>query len=106
MNEQEFKDRSEKALRTIEEALENCNLDMDFEWQGDGVLEICFEDHSKIIVNRHSAAQEIWVAARAGGFHFKYEAGTWVDTRDARPLAQKLSELASQQAGETITLLF
>ncbi|MEY4592947.1 MAG: hypothetical protein RIR18_1842 [Pseudomonadota bacterium] len=105
MNEQEFKEVSEQTLQAIESALENCDADLDFEWQGDGVLEISFENRSKIIVNRHSAAQEIWVAARSGGFHFKREAGQWLDTRDNQPLAEKLSALVSQQSGESIALL-
>ena len=48
---------------------------------GGGILEVEFADGSKIIINRHGIAKEIWVAARAGGFHF---AGTaaWSDTRD------------------------
>jgi CyaY protein len=106
MNEQEFKEVSERTLHAIERALENCDADLDFEWQGDGILEICFEDRSKVIVNRHSAAQEIWVAARSGGFHFKREGGQWLDTRDNQPLAEKLSALISQQSGEEITLSF
>ena len=69
-----------------------------------GVLEIEFEDGSKIIVNRHAVAKEIWVAARAGGFHFRWDGAAWVDTRDGQELMQKLSALASQQAGETVVL--
>lgn len=106
MNEQEFKEVSEQTLQAVENALENCHADLDFEWQGDGVLEISFENGSKIIVNRHSAAQEIWVAARSGGFHFKYDNSQWLDTRDNQALAEKLSTLVSQQSGEVITLNF
>ncbi|MFZ1245749.1 MAG: iron donor protein CyaY, partial [Azonexus sp.] len=69
-----------------------------------GVLEIEFDDGSKIIVNRHGVAKEIWVAARAGGFHFRWDGTAWRDTRDSCELMEKLSTLASQQAGETIVL--
>lgn len=110
MNEQEFKDASEKTLLAVEAALEiaseNSATELDFEWQGDGVLEISFADHSKIIINRHSSAQEIWVAARSGGFHFKPDSGQWIDTRDGQSLLLKLSELLTQQAGENISLSF
>ena len=104
MNEQEFRAASEKTLQAIEQALENSEADLDFECQGDGVLQITCEDRSQIIVNRHAAAQEIWVAARAGGFHFRPEGGRWVDTRDGVELAVRLSELLSRQTGESITL--
>jgi len=50
-------------------------------------------------------AREIWVAARAGGFHFRWDGELWRDTRDAQELMAKLSLLASQQAGEAINLL-
>lgn len=105
MNEQEFREASETTLHAIEEALAQSDADLDFEWQGDGVLEISFSDRSKIIINRHSAAQEIWVAARSGGFHFSRKETTWVDTRDGQLLADKLSKLMSQQAGEAITII-
>lgn len=66
------------------------------------MLEIEFADGSKIIVNRHGVAKEIWVAARAGGFHFRWDGAVWRDTRDGTELMEKLSALASQQAGESI----
>ena len=104
MNEQEFTEVSEQMLRAIESALENCGAALDFEWQGDGVLEISFENGSKVIVNRHNAAQEIWIAARSGGFHFKYINNHWQDARDQQTLKQRLSLIVSLQAEEEITL--
>lgn len=104
MNEQTFRETSEATLHAIEEALSQCDADLDFEWQGDGVLEISFADRSKIIINRHSAAQEIWIAARSGGFHFTHTGTGWVDTRDGQALHAKLAELISQQAGERVSL--
>lgn len=105
MNEQEFAAISEKTLLAIEFALENSGADVDFEWQGDGVLQISFADRSQVIVNRHRAAQEIWVAAKAGGFHFRFDGSRWVDSRDGVELFSKLSELLSDQAGESIALV-
>lgn len=104
MNEREFSAISEKTLLEIESALEKSEADVDFEWQGDGVLQISFADRSQIIVNRHTAAQEIWVAAKAGGFHFRFDGIRWVDTRDGAELLGKLSQLLSHQAGENISL--
>ena len=81
-----------------------CEADIDFELAAGGVLEIEFADGSKIIVNRHAVAREIWVAAKAGGFHFRWDGQSWLDTRDGAELMAKLSALASQQAGEVVTL--
>ncbi|HZX32639.1 MAG TPA: iron donor protein CyaY [Rhodocyclaceae bacterium] len=104
MDDKEFNALADAALARIENAVESCGTDLDFEPQPGGILEIEFEDGSKIIVNRHGVAKEIWVAARAGGFHFRWDGSAWRDTRDNDELMAKLSRLASQQAGETIQL--
>jgi CyaY protein len=92
------------TLARIEAALEASDADIDFELAAGGVLEIEFENGSKIIVNRHAIAREIWVAAKAGGFHFRWNGQNWCDTRDGLELMAKLSTLASQQAGESVIL--
>jgi len=104
MDDKEFNALADAALARIEAALEASGADIDFELAAGGVLEIEFEDGGKIIVNRHGVAHEIWVAARAGGFHFRWDGSAWIDTRDGAELMGKLSVLASQQAGENITL--
>ncbi|QKV58089.1 MAG: iron donor protein CyaY [Dechloromonas sp.] len=104
MEDREFNTLADAALARIEAALEATGADIDFELAAGGVLEIEFADGSKIIVNRHGVAREIWVAARAGGFHFRWDGLAWRDTRDGVELLIKLSALASQQAGEVVNL--
>jgi CyaY protein len=104
MEDREFNTLTDAALARIEAALEASSADIDFELAAGGVLEIEFADGSKIIVNRHGVAREIWVAARAGGFHFRWDGLVWRDTRDGVELMIKLSALASQQAGEVVNL--
>lgn len=104
MEDKEFNALADAALARIEAALEACEADIDFELAAGGVLEIEFADGSKIIVNRHAVAREIWVAAKAGGFHFRWDGQSWLDTRDGAELMAKLSAFASQQAGEVVTL--
>lgn len=104
MDDSEFNTLADAVLARIDAALDSCDADLDFELAAGGVLEIEFADGSKIIVNRHGVAREIWVAARAGGFHFRWDGAAWRDTRDGSELMAKLSELASRQAGEPITL--
>lgn len=105
MEETEFNTLAEDTLARIEQALEACGADIDYELQAGGVLELEFGDGSKIIVNRHAAAREIWVAARSGGFHFRHEAGHWIGTRDGAELFATLERLASEQAGERVVLV-
>lgn len=104
MNETEFAALADEMLACIEQRLESCSADVDFERAAGGVLEIEFADGSKIIVNKHAVAQEIWVAARAGGFHFRHQGGVWRDTRDGEELLAKLSRLAGEQAGQPVPL--
>lgn len=104
MNESEFNALADAVLERIEAGLEAADADLDFSMVAAGVLEIEFADRSKIIVNRHAAAQEVWVAARSGGFHFRWDGSTWRDTRDGRELMAALSQLLSSQAGEPIIL--
>lgn len=104
MDDKDFNRLADATLARIEAALEASSADLDFELGAGGVLEIEFADDSKIIVNRHGVNKEIWVAARAGGFHFRWDGSAWRDTRDNAELLEKLSGLASQQAGESVDL--
>lgn len=104
MNEQEFNTLADAMLDRIEQALDACGGDFDYELKAGGILEVDFENGSKIIVNRHGAAREIWVAAKSGGFHFRPEGSNWIDTRDGSELLASLSRCISAQSGEDIQL--
>jgi CyaY protein len=67
-----------------------------------GLLELSFENGSKIVLNTQPPLQELWLAARSGGFHYRHVAGRWVDTRDGRDLFDVLSACASEQAGQAL----
>ena len=104
MNDSEFNTLADAALARIETGLDACDADLDFAMIAAGVLEIEFADRSKIIVNRHEAAKELWVAARAGGFHFRWDGNDWRDTRDGGELMAALSMLISTQGGCAVSL--
>ena len=55
-------------------------------------------------VNRHAAAKEIWVAARSGGFHYRWDGAAWKDTRDGTAVFGSLSKLVSAQSGSPVRL--
>ncbi len=95
LDEAGFNQATGAILAHIEQVVEDA--DLDFETPADGILEIEFDDGSKIVVNRHGVAREIWVAARSGGFHFKPQDGDWVDTKDGTPLYAKLTALCAAQ---------
>ena len=98
--ETKFAGLASAALGRIEAALEAADIDV--ERQGDGILEIEFDDGSKMVINRHNVAREIWVAARAGGFHFRLDGESWVDTRTGGDLYSMLEHLVSEQGGTQV----
>ncbi len=104
MKPSEFERLADAMLESIARVVEESGAECDCEPKGAGVLELEFADGSRIVVNRHSAAQEIWVAAKSGGFHFRLEGSAWTDTRDRRELLAVLSELITQQSGSAVAL--
>lgn len=104
MSEEEFAERAEAALARIDAALEESGIDADVERKEGGIIEIEFADGSRMVINRHSAAREIWVAARVGGFHFRWDGRCWRDTRDGGELFAALSRLVSGQSGQPVIL--
>ena len=104
MTEAEFLERAEATLERIEAALEESGLDADVERKEGGIIEIELADGTRMVINRHAAAREIWVAARSGGFHFRWEDGAWRDTRDGGELFAALSRLLSALNGGPVNL--
>ena len=109
MGESEFLAQAEATLSAIEAALDRLNDEdmVDVECSRSGnVLEIEFIDNgSKIIVNSQAAMQELWVASRSGGYHYKQkDGGKWINTRDGSELFEALSEMVSAQGGSPVKL--
>lgn len=106
MNEAEFHHAATAMLNRIEQAVETSGADIDYENAGE-ILELEFTNRSKIIVNKQGAAKQIWVAAKSGGFHYNYDAGTqqWRNDQSGAELFDELSRLASEQAGKSVCLI-
>lgn len=108
MTETEFLDLANRTLNRIEQAFDRLNdedvIDVECKRSGN-VLEIEFiPNGSKIIVNSQAPLQEMWVAARAGGFHYKRINDEWRNTRDDSEFYASLSRFASEQGGATVSL--
>jgi CyaY protein len=102
MTDSDYLTRAEAVLVAVERALDDIDADIEVERSGN-VLTLEFANRSKIIVNLQPPMQEIWIAAKAGGFHFKFVDGQWRDTRNGTEFFAALSEYASQHAGEPVT---
>ena len=73
-------------------------IDIDTHRTG-GLLELSFPGGSKIIINTQPPLKEVWLAARDGGFHYRWVDGAWRDTRDGSEFIEALSRHASAQGG-------
>ena len=104
MDDSQFGALAERALESIETALEQSGLELDVERNEGGVLKIEYADGSRMVINRHGAAREIWVAAPSGGFHFRWDGERWLDTRSGRELFASLSQLVSALSGQPVLL--
>lgn len=103
MTETEFNQEVDALFMKIEAALDARDTDIDYETTA-GILTLEFDDGSKIIVNRQGATQEIWVAAKSGGYHYRWNEGAWRNTRDGSELLTSLSNYISRQSGQDIAL--
>jgi CyaY protein len=102
MTDLEFMDRAESVLGSIESSCDRFNdqtdADIDNQRVG-GMITLTFSNRSQIVVNLQKPLHEIWLAARSGGYHFKYDGRQWVDTKGQGELLATLSRDASAQAG-------
>jgi len=112
IDDKQFHQLGSNLLQSIEVALEaaddELDLDLDVERQGGNVINIRFRDKSVIVVNTQPPLHEIWVAAKSGGYHYRW-AGTmamplWLDTKTGRELLGDLTQFASAQAGQAVKI--
>ncbi|XLM20769.1 iron donor protein CyaY, partial [Chromobacterium piscinae] len=99
MTESEFLQLSDAIFDRIEQALDDHELDVDTLRQGN-VLEIEFDSGDKVIVNRHAANQEMWIAAKSGGYHFARQGEAWIAGRDGSEFFSTLAEAIRAGSGE------
>lgn len=107
MTDLDYQDLAERALQAVEAACDRINettdADIDNQRTG-GMVTLTFANRSQIIINLQKPLQEIWMAAKAGGFHYKFSAGQWRDTKDGSELFAQLSRYASAQSGLALVL--
>jgi CyaY protein len=108
LSDVEYRELTDRLLAslegTVDRWLQDDVIDIDSQRTG-GLLELAFPNGSKLIINTQPPLHEVWLAARAGGFHFRFEAGRWVDTRSGAEFHGLLSQQASVQGGRPLQFL-
>jgi CyaY protein len=107
LSDAEYQRLTEAVLARIEATadawLQADLIDIDTQRTG-GLLELVCPDDSRIVINPQPPLHELWLAARAGGYHFRHVVGRWLDTREGSEFFAMLSHLASAQAGRALEI--
>ena len=105
MTDLEYLDRAEAALAAIERNCDTLNdatdADIDNQRVG-GMITITFVNGSQLVVNLQKPLHEIWLAARSGGYHYRFDGQAWVDTKTGQEFFGQLSREATAQAGRAL----
>ncbi|PUE37014.1 iron donor protein CyaY [Limnohabitans sp. Hippo3] len=105
MTDLEFLDQAERLLAGVEISSDRLNDDTDADIDNQrvgGMVTLTFPNRSQIVVNLQKPLHEVWLAARCGGFHYKFDGTHWMDTKGQGEFWESLSRYASEQAGQNL----
>lgn len=105
MTDIEFLNEGEALLACVEAACDRLNeaTDVDIDNQRTGsMVTLIFPNRSQVIINLQKPLHEVWMAARSGGYHYRYTDSKWVDTKSYLEFYSQLSCCASEQAGQPL----
>ena len=105
MTDLEYMDHAEALLERVEACCDRINEESDADIDNQrvgGMVTLTFHNGSQIVVNLQKPLQEVWLAARAGGFHYKFDGRQWVDTKGQGEFFAHLSRYAGEQAGTAL----
>ncbi len=85
---------------TVDRLLQDDVIDIDASRTG-GLLELRFPAGGTIVINTQPPLHEMWLAAPAGGYHFKAVGGRWIE-RDGGEFFAVLSACASELGAKAL----
>ncbi len=105
MTDLEYMDHAERLLAQVEASCDRINdetdADIDNQRVG-GMVTLTFANRSQIIINLQKPLHEVWLAARCGGFHYRFDGAHWMDTKGQGEFWESLSRYASEQSGQSL----
>jgi CyaY protein len=102
MTDLEFSNHAEALLQALEAACDRLNDDADNDIDNQrvgGMVTLTFANRSQIIVNLQRPLQEVWLAAKSGGYHYRFDGQHWQDTKGQGEFWQQLNADATAQSG-------
>src|SRR5215510_2911162 len=106
VDRQQFLRLSDECLARVARWCEAFDPDeLDFA-ESDGVVTLEFADRTRYVLNRQTAADQMWFAAGARAWHYDWDAKTraWVDDRDGHDLYERIAEVVSQKLGRALPI--
>ena len=105
MTDLEFLDHAERLLKAVELSCDRINEDSDADIDNQRVgnmVTLTFTNKSQIVINLQKPLHEVWLAARSGGYHYRWDGQQWVDTKGQGEFLAQLSADATAQSGEAL----
>jgi CyaY protein len=105
LTDTDYLDRAEGLLRAVELCCDRINEESDADVDNQrvgGMITLSFANRSQIVINLQKPLHEVWMAAKAGGFHYKFNSGAWHDTKAHSEFFADLTRYASEQAGQSL----
>jgi CyaY protein len=106
MDPNQYQQQAASCLTKTETWLEEFDPDeLDFT-PSDGVITMEFADGTRFVLNRQSAASQIWFAAKVRAWHFNYDADQdqWLDDKEGAELFACILDAVGGKLGRTVTM--
>lgn len=106
MDRARFQKVSAAALEHIDDGLGGLeHEDLDVQLGGD-VLTLSFSDGTRYVINSHSAALQVWMAAGSTAWHFDYDeaSGRWIAGKTGDELMTTVARVVGEKLGQRIDL--
>jgi len=104
MERDRFFELASAALEHIENglaALEHDTLDVQL---GGDVLTLAFDDGTRFVINAHSAAGQVWMAADRNAWHFDWTGDRWIAAKSGDELMSTVARVVSAKLGAQVSL--
>jgi len=106
MTDLDYLDHAESLLASVEACCDRLNEDSDVDIDAQRVgamVTLVFANRSQIVINLQKPLQEVWLAAKSGGFHYRFDGARWMDTKGHGEFFDHLTRCATEQSGQALT---
>jgi CyaY protein len=105
MDDADFERVASIELHALEDAFADVDPDECEVQSSDGVLKLDLRDGTRIVINSHRAAKQIWMAAISTAWHFDpLGDGAWRASKTGEDLRPTLARLIQERIGLAVSL--